>query len=119
MSEQVVSNERTNSKKPLKTLRKVGNLPYSVSVSISWRRTRLTSFAAGALLLLSACGGGATAAEEATAPATAPAAADAVGDAPVAAASPLVDQFTTVSGETIDLANFQGQDVVLWYWAPW
>ena len=87
---------------------------------ISRSRIRLTSIAASALLVLSACGGGATTADEAAAPATAPAAtADAVGDAPAAPASLLVDQFTTVSGETIDLANFQGQDVVLWYWAPW
>ena len=85
---------------------------------ISRSRIRLTSIAAGALLVLSACGGGATTADEAATPAPA-ATADAVGDAPAAPASLLVDQFTTVSGETIDLANFQGQDVVLWYWAPW
>ena len=28
-------------------------------------------------------------------------------------------EFETVSGETIDLASLQGQDTVLWFWAPW
>jgi len=68
-------------------------------------------------MLLSACGGGGTATETA-APAT-PATADAVGDAPVAPASQLSGEFSTVSGQTIDLATLQGQDVVLWFWAPW
>ena len=28
-------------------------------------------------------------------------------------------RFETLGGETVDLAAFQGQDVVLWFWAPW
>jgi len=67
-------------------------------------------------MLLSACGGGGSTTVDESAAAPAPA--DAVGDAP-AASSPLVDEFTTVSGQTIDLATLQGQDVVLWFWAPW
>ena len=27
--------------------------------------------------------------------------------------------FVDLNGETIDLASYQGQDVVLWFWAPW
>ena len=31
----------------------------------------------------------------------------------------LVDEFPTLSGETIDLESLRGEDVVLWFWAPW
>ena len=31
----------------------------------------------------------------------------------------LVGEFTTMSGETLDLASLQGEDAVLWFWAPW
>lgn len=53
-------------------------------------------------LLASACGGG-TASTVGT------------GDA----RPQLVDEFPTLAGETIDLESLQGQDVVLWFWAPW
>ncbi|MEM9463807.1 MAG: hypothetical protein AAGA90_00445 [Actinomycetota bacterium] len=36
-----------------------------------------------------------------------------------AAADALVDEFETLDGTTIDLASLQGEDVVLWFWAPW
>ncbi|MEM9203365.1 MAG: hypothetical protein AAGC53_17080 [Actinomycetota bacterium] len=35
------------------------------------------------------------------------------------AATVLVDEFETLEGTTIDLASLQGEDVVLWFWAPW
>jgi hypothetical protein len=35
------------------------------------------------------------------------------------AAESLVDEFETLDGTTIDLASLQGEDVVLWFWAPW
>lgn len=39
---------------------------------------------------------------------------------PVASAPDvLVDEFETLDGTTIDLASLQGEDVVLWFWAPW
>lgn len=38
---------------------------------------------------------------------------------PESAELALVDEFATVDGSTIDLASLQGQDVVLWFWAPW
>lgn len=28
-------------------------------------------------------------------------------------------EFPTLDGGSIDLASFEGQDVVLWFWAPW
>ena len=33
--------------------------------------------------------------------------------------SPLNGTFATVGGQSIDLRDLQGQDVVLWFWAPW
>jgi len=41
--------------------------------------------------------------------------------APEAAAtdSILVGEYPTMDGQTIDLASLQGNDVVLWFWAPW
>ncbi len=89
-------------------------------MSLFGRRTRIVGFFAAALLLLSACGGGAAEPDASAAPAATTAdAGDATGDAPAVQASLLEGSFTTTAGETIDLAQFQGQDVVLWYWAPW
>ncbi|MEM7339885.1 MAG: hypothetical protein AAF467_14620 [Actinomycetota bacterium] len=31
----------------------------------------------------------------------------------------LAGEVATVNGETIDLGSLEGQDVVLWFWAPW
>ncbi len=28
-------------------------------------------------------------------------------------------EFATLDGASVNLADFQGQDVVLWFWAPW
>lgn len=37
-----------------------------------------------------------------------------------ASAAPLLsDEFTTLSGATIDLGSLEGQDTVLWFWSPW
>ena len=55
-----------------------------------------------------------TVAEEPAVTTTEPAVAEPV---PV---SPLFQgDFIDLNGESIDLASFEGQDVVLWYWAPW
>ncbi len=55
------------------------------------------------VLVLAACGGGSSSAEELS----------------TGANTFLVDEFPTLDGETIDLQTLQGQDVVLWFWAPW
>jgi hypothetical protein len=40
--------------------------------------------------------------------------------APPAVSVPeLTGSFTTIGGGQIDLGSLQGQDVVLWFWAPW
>ena len=33
--------------------------------------------------------------------------------------NPLYGEFATLGGESIDLGDLQGTDVVLWFWAPW
>ena len=82
------------------------------------RKTRkfLTrSRAGGALLALlmlaSACGG---AASTATGSSSGPA-----ETAPPAAETELVGSFATLSDTQFDLASLEGQDAVLWFWAPW
>lgn len=42
---------------------------------------------------------------------------EAVGDAP----DPGIygGDFVDLEGERIDFASFEGQDTVLWFWAPW
>lgn len=34
-------------------------------------------------------------------------------------ASALVGEVETIDGPVLDLAEFQNQDLVLWFWAPW
>ena len=31
----------------------------------------------------------------------------------------LSGEYETLSGNAIDLGSLEGQDVVLWFWAPW
>jgi len=64
-------------------------------------RPKALAIVAIALLLLSACGG--------TPERTVASGAEQL----------LVDEFETLDGQTIDLATLQGEDVVLWFWAPW
>ncbi len=79
-------------------------------------RNRALAIALGGALLVSACGAEAsTPAAVGVAPAPG-AASD--GEAPGTQAL-LSGEFTTTSGATIDLASLEGQDVVLWFWAPW
>ncbi len=67
-------------------------------------------------LIASACGSTAT---ETTAAAPADSATEEVADGVSDGARLLVGEFTTVDGETVNLADYQGQDVVFWFWAPW
>lgn len=36
-----------------------------------------------------------------------------------AASSVLTGEFATISGGQLELNSLEGQDVVLWFWAPW
>jgi ABC-type glycerol-3-phosphate transport system substrate-binding protein len=76
--------------------------------------TDMTRLCAGALvtalsLMLAACGGGASTTD--------------ASDQPVSESAPAVPViegvFDTVSGTQIDLGSLEGQDTVLWFWAPW
>ncbi len=78
---------------------------------------RLAVFAVLFGLLATACGSTGTE-TEAAAPAEAGETAESSASE-AAGANPLSGEFGTVSGETVDLATYQGQDVVLWFWAPW
>lgn len=73
-------------------------------------RFRMILSAVAFALFAVACGG---AASTAVGPAEAPAGAT---EEPV---SPLTGTFATIGDGEIDLASLQGQDVVLWFWAPW
>jgi thiol-disulfide isomerase/thioredoxin len=44
---------------------------------------------------------------------------DAAAAASTAAANPLTFVSTTTQGEDFDAAQLAGEDVVLWFWAPW
>lgn len=70
-------------------------------------RARIGIIALALALFLAACGG------SASPTAAVPDAAE--GET----ASALVGEFPTVSGVGIDLNSLEGQDVVLWFWAPW
>jgi len=61
------------------------------------------------LLLATACGSSAT---ETTAPATA------TQSEAEAGASLLAGEFASVTGDTVDLAGFEGENVVFWFWEP-
>ena len=39
-------------------------------------------------------------------------------DAPAATSDLFAGDFVDLRGETVNLAEYEGQDVVLWYWAP-
>lgn len=67
------------------------------------RLRRNTALIAMLVLVLAACGGGSSSSEELS----------------IGADEFLIDEFRTLDGETIDLQTLQGQDVVLWFWAPW
>lgn len=67
-------------------------------------------------LLLAACGGAADDSASAEQSAAAP------SEAPTSAASgesPLSFQSVTTQGEEFDATQLAGEDVVLWFWAPW
>lgn len=73
-------------------------------------------------LITAACGGAATT-EAATTTETAPVETapveTATGTTSAAAPSPLMGQFERIAGETIDLSDFEGENVLFWFWEPW
>ena len=69
-------------------------------------RARIGIIALALALFLAACGGSAS--PTAT-----------TSDAAATETAALVGEFPTVSGDGIDLNSLEGQDVVLWFWAPW
>ncbi len=83
---------------------------------------RMTKRAAAAVLAgaiaITACGsdGGEDSSTESAVEATADS--DADSDAPVEN-SLLSGTVSTVTGSQVDLAGFEGKDVLLWVWAPW
>lgn len=78
-------------------------------------------------LVAAACGGGtdvsaAPGTNEPAVEASAEAGSDATAEGPVSDAPDLdlySGDFVDLNGETIDFASFEGQDTVLWFWAPW
>ena len=55
-----------------------------------------------------------------SAPADNPTAAPASADTTAAESAGVLDiQAATSDGGTIDLADYAGQDLMLWFWAPW
>ncbi len=73
---------------------------------------RAASAAAALILLLAACGADASTTDTAT-----PASDDAADTTPAGPA--LEGSFATVAGGQLDLGALNGQDTVLWFWAPW
>lgn len=70
-------------------------------------RSRAASIAVVLLLTLGACGSDSAPVESAAA----------AGDA---SAGPAIEgSFATVSGGQLDFGALEGQDTVLWFWAPW
>lgn len=77
-------------------------------------RRRLTALVLGIALAASACGGG-DAVDE-TAALDAPASDDGA-NTPASAWPALVAP--VAGGGQFDLGDLEGQDVILWFWAPW
>ena len=75
---------------------------------------RMAAFATGGALLLAACGGSAAApaSEDTAAP---------VAEASDESAASDFPQFVapTVGGGQLEFGSLEGQDTVLWFWAPW
>ncbi len=75
--------------------------------------SRLAALLAGGALALAACGGSSATTDAASAP---------VDDAPAdEAAASTFPQFVTATtgGGQLDFGSLEGQDTVLWFWAPW
>ena len=72
-------------------------------------------------LIAVACGGATEVVAEPAATGDAPAVTDSGDTAETPAVDPGIygGDFIDLNGESIDFASFEGQDTVLWFWAPW
>lgn len=75
----------------------------AVSSTVTVVRIRLVALIVAVAIAAAACGSSSSQGPSAAA-----------GDA-----EPFDGEFATLGGGTVDLADFEGQDVVLWFWAPW
>lgn len=82
------------------------------------RRTLVAVLAALALVA-TGCGGGSETSAVVAGDSSSSAAASAASDDSVDAPSGTSLVADTVGGGQIDFASLEGQDVVLWFWAPW
>ena len=87
--------------------------------SKSNRRRRIGAIVLSTALIASACGGSATTDVAATTAPTEPATERA--EAPASSGGPGLPQLVsdTLSGAQIDTNELAGQDVIVWFWAPW
>jgi hypothetical protein len=72
-------------------------------------RLRAAAFVSALSFVVAACGG-----EASTTNASSQAASESASAGPV-----IEGLFDTVSGTQIDFGSLEGQDTVLWFWAPW
>lgn len=91
-----------------------------MGVTTVWRMRRIATGVLGLALMAAACGGGsepAAAPSTDLAPTTVALPEDTAGDFDN---STILDgTFTTVDGADFELAALRGQDLVVWFWAPW
>ena len=101
-------------------------VPSGLVIMPSYARRRLAAVAAAMLLVVTACGGAAidtasSAVDVAESSESVAAAVEtaAPAEAPARGSGVLTGQFNTIDGDVIDFGSLEGQDVVLWFWAPW
>lgn len=85
-------------------------------VSVVMSRPASVAALSALALVLAACGG---AGEETAAPTPTSSAAEGDSREAVAGGNPLSFQAVTTDGAEFDASDLAGQDVVLWFWAPW
>ncbi len=82
--------------------------------------SRVATLALGASLLAAACGGSTTITAADSGAASGSDTASASNAASGSTANPLLTGTVgTVAGGQFDLGSLEGQDAVLWFWAPW
>lgn len=74
-------------------------------------RRKWIALALSLSLLAASCGGATTASDSSDA--------DTSLSGETAGDPRLVGEFATIDQATFDLASIQGEDTVLWFWAPW